>query len=238
MCYKMQVKRTTRLTDMKIRYLLASLAMTSVTLFGGCSESDQVVADKPADLNGTEIPLSVDKLKFPMSDLKLIYAQKFEVEEPFVHDWQSEPARFHKGVLVVLEADQNYIHPRNSLEPVLYAGTTTVQKLNRAHLSGRVIGIIPGDVFLEDLPIWFGEPALPEQLTADDIEKQFNAARDAGITALPKAAIVAVTDEFVRSENLSAYLREHGADVVLRYAPQEESLAKSWRLPIVGTDLQ
>lgn len=97
------------------------------------------------------------------------------------------------GVLVVLEVDPAYVDPRDAvINPVLYAGDVTVIRLNHGNRSGRVIGIIPGDVNLATAPIWFGSPQLPERLTESIIQSERERAEKAGVRAFPSARISAI----------------------------------------------
>lgn len=209
--------------------------IAAAILMASCSSAANVEAQsRPEAANA---PRPAGKLDIPMMDLKLIYAQPFKVEDAFTHYWEKERKQYKSGTLIVIEADKDFIFPRNTLEPVLYAGTQTVQRLNQGHLSGRVIGIIPGEQDLSALSIWYGAPALPERLTDDVIEEQFSAAQKAGLKSIPNATIDMALVEPVQEKNLTDYLRKHAADVVLRFSPEEKSLAQSWRLPISETEV-
>lgn len=209
--------------------------IAAATMMGACSSATSLESQSRSQ--NADAPQSASKLDAPMLDIKLLYAQPFTVEQPFSHDWHSKPQSFNQGTLIVLEVNEKFARSRDSLEPVLYAGRQTVNRLNRG-LSGRVIGIIPGAENLEDMPIWYGAPDLPERLTDDAIEKEYLRASDAGLRKMSQDRIANVMAKPVKAENLTLYLREYAAEVVLEYSPQEGSLAKAWRLPSSGAQLQ
>ncbi|MEO1087127.1 MAG: hypothetical protein AAFY88_23065, partial [Acidobacteriota bacterium] len=80
----------------------------------------------------------------PKSVLDVVHVQPFELERSFDFAWRREQPKVRSGLLVVLRVDRGLVTPRNALEPVLYAGDQTVQRLNQGHESGIVVGIIPG----------------------------------------------------------------------------------------------
>jgi hypothetical protein len=132
---------------------------------------------------------------------------------------------------VVLEVDPAYVIPRDTLQPVLFAGNVAIHRLNQGDKSGRVIGIVPGDVDLATVPIWFGTPQLPERLTPALIDSERALAARAGVRAFGRAKIAAVTRPRLTAADLASLLRTTGAELVLQYSPQEKALAESWRLP-------
>jgi hypothetical protein len=161
----------------------------------------------------------------------ILAARAFTLETPYPYTWSKERIMVSTGVLVVLEVDPAYVVPRDTLEPVLYAGNVPVQRLNHGNVSGRVIGIVPGNIDLASVPIWFGSPELPERVTASTVESERMSAERAGIRALPQARIASASQPPVAAKDLAALLRDVGAELVLEYSPQEKELAESWRLP-------
>ena len=135
------------------------------------------------------------------------------------------------GTLVVLEVDRAYVVPRNTLEPVLFAGNVAVQRLNQGDKSGRVIGIVPGDIDVSTVSIWFGTPQLPERLTPALVESERALAQKAGIRAFGQTRVAAITRPRIAARDLASLLRTTGAELLLQYSPQEKALADSWRLP-------
>jgi len=171
---------------------------------------------------------------WPVAVEELLAVQRFELERSFEFDWSAEAKSVRSGTLVVIKVDPELVVSRNALEPVLYAGDTTVQRLNSGAGSGVVIGIVPGEIDLNVSPIWFGAPGLPESVTAEVIEKERDQAREARIAPLAKDMIERASAETVRAEDFADLLRTHVADLVLEYAPEEKELVASWRLPVVS----
>jgi hypothetical protein len=135
------------------------------------------------------------------------------------------------GVLIVLEVDPALVVPRDTLEPVLYAGDVAVQRLNHGYPSGRVIGIVPGNIDLASAPIWFGSPQLPERVTESTVRSERARAEKAGMQPFGSAKIASIQRQAAAATDLAALLREVAADLVYEYSPQEKELADSWRLP-------
>ncbi|SFL56189.1 hypothetical protein [Nitrosomonas communis] len=161
----------------------------------------------------------------------ILAARPFTLETPYAYTWSKERIMVSTGVLIVLEVDPTYVVPRNTLEPVLYAGNVPVQRLNHGNVSGRVIGIVPGSLDLASTLIWFGSPDLPERITANTVESERIRAERAGIRAFPETTIASVLHPPVVAKDLAALLRDIGAELILEYSPQEKELAESWRLP-------
>ena len=162
----------------------------------------------------------------------ILLARRFTLATPYINNWSKERARVSTGVLVVVEVDPAYVDPRDAVvNPVLYAGDAAVIVLNHGNLSGRVIGIIPGDVDLSTAPIWFGSPELPERITQDTVRSQRERAEKAGVRAFPTARISSIERPALAVPDLATLLRTVAADLVYEYSPQEKQLADSWRLP-------
>lgn len=179
---------------------------------------------------GQRAEAAVPPTPAPIKDI--LAARRFTLETPYQYTWSKEPRRVSTGILVVLEVDPAYVVPRNALEAVLYAGNVAVHRLNHGDRSGRVIGIVPGNVDLATAPIWFGSPELPERVTAKMVESERARAEKAGVRAFPQARIASVERPAVAAEDLAALLRDVAAELVYQYSPQEKELADSWRLPV------
>jgi len=162
----------------------------------------------------------------------IVAARRFSLQTPYTNTWSAEGASVSSGVLVVLEVDPAYVVPRDALQPMLYAGNVLVQRLNHGHLSGRVIGIVPGNIDLAAAPIWFGAPELPERVTRAMVESERARAEKAGVRAFPQARIAGVEGPAVAAKDLAALLRTVGAELVYQFSPQEKELADAWRLPV------
>lgn len=171
----------------------------------------------------------------PAAVLDIVEIQPFRLRQSYQHDWLASRPVVSSGLLVVLQVDPSYVLPRNSAEPVLYAGDQTIQRLNQGHASGYVIGIVPGDTHLESAPVWFGQPELPERVTGEILAAQKALADRAGIEPFSAEQIERAWRENVEVEDLTALLRGPAADLVLKYSPDERDLAETWRLPSAGS---
>lgn len=168
----------------------------------------------------------------PRSVQRILVAQPFTVRTPFVNDWSRERREYTSGTLVVLEMEGAYLVPRNAtVGPTLYAGDTPVLRLNHGHLSGRVIGIVPGTVDLTAVPLWFGSAQGPDQATPAPAVAERRKAERASITPLPADQVRAAARPPLSATDLAALLRTIAAELVLQYSPQEKALAEIWRLP-------
>jgi len=161
----------------------------------------------------------------------ILFAQPFTLETPFINTFSKERERVSNGVLIVVEVDPALVVPRNTLEPVLYAGNVAVQRLNQGELSGRVIGIVPGTINITTAPIWFGTPELPERVTDSMIQRERGLAERAGVRAFTADKMSSIQRPVIAAKDLATLLRTVAADLVYQYSPQEKQLADSWRLP-------
>lgn len=170
--------------------------------------------------------------KTPSAVIDLVFARPFTLTKGYKYNWSKDRPIVRSCTLVVLEVDPNLVVPRNSLEPVLYAGNQTVQRLNYGHKSGHVIALIPGEIDLTQAPIWFGSPELPERVTAKMIKSERALADAAKIRPFEAEKVKAVTKENLQVSGLFQLLRDYAAELVLEYSPQEKKLAEKWRLPV------
>lgn len=170
--------------------------------------------------------------KTPASVDELVLVRPFTLAKGYQYNWSKDRPIVTSGTLVVLKVDPHLVVPRNSLEPVLYAGNKTVQRLNHGHESGHVIAIIPGDIDLTKDPIWFGRPELPERVSAQMIRSERAMADKAKIQPFKTDKVKVVTQERLHTSDLSSLLRDHVAKIVLEFSPQEKNLAETWRLPV------
>jgi hypothetical protein len=161
----------------------------------------------------------------------LLFAQPFTLETPFINTFSKEREKVSTGVLIVVEVDPALVIPRNTLEPVLYAGNATVQRLNNGEQSGRVIGIVPGTLNLATAPIWFGTPQLPERVTQNTIQHERGLADKAGVRAFPSTRLDSIQRPVIAVKDLATLLRDVAANLIYEFSPQEKELADSWRLP-------
>ncbi len=101
---------------------------------------------------------------------ELVAAVPFTLRESYVHTWRKEAPFVDAGYLCVFAVDPAFVQPRQTAEPVLYAGDQTVERVNHGAESGRVVAIVPcakgTELDFTRTPVWFGEPGLPEQVDA------------------------------------------------------------------------
>ena len=168
----------------------------------------------------------------PSPVIDLVFARPFTLAKGYKYNWSKDRPIVRSGILVVLKVDPDLVFPRNSAEPVLYAGNRTVQRLNHGHKSGHVIAIIPGKVDLTQAPIWFGRPELPGRVTAQMIRSERAMADAAKIQPFAAEKVQGVTQGRLHASDLFSLLRDHVANLVLEYSPQEKALAEKWRLPV------
>ena len=183
-------------------------------------------------ITGQNVGRGYETPSTPVAVKGILLARRFTLATPYINNWSKERARVSTGVLVVVEVNPAYVDPRDAvMNPVLYAGDVAVIPLNQGNRSGRVIGIIPGNVDLTTAPIWFGAPELPERITPDVVRSERARAEKAGVRALPATKISSVERPAVTAQDLATLLRTVAADLVYEYSPQEKELADSWRLP-------
>ncbi|MCA8942544.1 MAG: hypothetical protein KDB80_08325 [Planctomycetes bacterium] len=165
---------------------------------------------------------------------KLVHAERFVVEQPFEHVWRADHPVVRDGWLLVLEVpDKELLRPTQLKQPVLYAGAQTADRVNVGYQSGHVVALVPGDFDPAAAPIWFGAPALPEELTEPAIRAALQAAQDARARPANAEELgAAVTDEVGRYPT-DFELRLRAIDLVERYSPQERDLIAGWRVPRV-----
>ncbi|MEW4527439.1 hypothetical protein [Maioricimonas sp. JC845] len=170
----------------------------------------------------------------PAAVTEVVHVQPFRLAQGYRNDWSQKKEVISSGSLVVLKVDPALVYPRNAAEPVLYAGDRTVQRLNHGHQSGHVIGIVPGEMDLAGTLIWFGQPGLPERVTERTIRAERAMAEEAKLQPVSAEAVKRVQQEPVEAAHLSDLLRDHVAELVLKYSPEEKSLVETWRLPVAG----
>ena len=179
-----------------------------------------------------DAPPRIADIVTPAAVADVVHIQPFTLQEGYVFDWRQERPRITSGTLAVFKVAPGLVHPRDAAEPVLYAGSQTAQRLNHGYESGYVVALIPGEVDLSREPVWFGAADLPEWVDADTIRSERAKAQQAGIAPFDKGRVRSVTHDRVLSSDLATLLRDHVAEIVIRYAPQERALADMWQLPI------
>jgi hypothetical protein len=168
--------------------------------------------------------------KTPAAVRDVLYVRPFTLHTGYLFTWIPERPIVDRGVIVVLSVDPALVVPRNSPEPILYAGDRVVERLNWGNKSGHVIAIIPGSFDVTSEPIWFGSPGLPGRVSLDDVRSEL-AAINRTVEAISKDRADAVTEPEIQAQDFAELLRGELAELVLRFSPQESDLAHKWRLP-------
>lgn len=180
-------------------------------------------------------PLPADAAAAPVT---LVEAWPFTLAEGTTHWWRAEQPSYAAGHLLVLAVDRDAVHPRQALEPVLFVGAETAERVNLGSESGYVVAIVPGPadgsaLDLASAPIFFGDAALPEELDLAACAAQLDAARALGVAAPPAAAVAAALRETVAFDD--AYdLHYFASTLIERYSPVERDLISGLRAPRVG----
>ncbi|HTE06809.1 MAG TPA: hypothetical protein VK824_11470, partial [Planctomycetota bacterium] len=177
----------------------------------------------------------------PAGGVELIAARPFTLASPATHAWRKEQPAYTAGVLLVLRAPIDTLVARQTAEPVLYVGAQTAERVNVGDSSGMLVAIVPAETDAQgrvalDLgaaPIFFGEPALPEQVDAQVVATELAAARRAGIAPPTHAQVTAALQEQVAFED-EGQLHLHAADLIEHYAPLEVDVVSGLRAPRVG----
>ena len=170
----------------------------------------------------------------------VISARPYVLEEPYVHRWRAEAPETSAGYLLVLDVEEPFTIPRDSLESVLYVGGQTAERINWGTGSGRVVALCPsalnaaGEPSLElsSAPIFYGSPALPEEVDAAAIRQELNRAAAAGVGALPISDALETGGELIRFQDKTALVR-HAATLVLEHSPAEADLAQGLLVPLL-----
>jgi hypothetical protein len=165
----------------------------------------------------------------PLAVQDLIVAQPFTLSRGYVNTWSKQRETVTSGVIVVLQVDPSLATRRDSLERVLYAGSSPLQRLSDGARSGRVIGIVPNVSSVAGLPIWFGQPNLPERVTPALAEAERARATEGGIRPLAADKTRSATRPAVAAQDLSVLLRDRVAPLVLEHSPEDKDLASAWR---------
>lgn len=175
---------------------------------------------------------TISPLNFqPVPIIDIVRIQPFRLEKSFKFDWRSERPDVSTGLLIVIKVDTSQVRPTNDLQPVLYAGNQTVQRINEGYESGYVIGIIPGPIDLSKEPVWFGTRDLPERIDAKKIRDERAKAISSGIRPLKAYDVKSRTKDMAAVTDLTMLLRKYAADLILEFSPQEKHIVEAWRLP-------
>lgn len=201
----------------------AALATASVVVAGSS------LLTQPQD-PGNPPPIPSDTYSHKV---KLVAARRFDVGEKITHTWRNDGLQYDSGWLLVLSASPGLIQPRQSYEPVLYAGAQTANRVHSSVRSGHVVAIVPGDFLLTDAPIFFGEPALPEELGQTLIDRALARAVAAGVKPPTLAEVAAAIDPTPLRVADHYQLRQRAVDLVAKHSPQETDFVRGERVPLI-----
>ncbi|MGD8451964.1 MAG: hypothetical protein PVJ57_09120 [Phycisphaerae bacterium] len=172
----------------------------------------------------------------PASVDDILYVQPFTLEKAYASTWRAEQPKVDSGLLLVLKVNPDLVYPRQTAEPVLYVGDQTAERVNVGYVSGHVVAIVPGEVDLEKALAWFGDPDLPERVTAEKIRQQTQQAVAASITPVPTENVRKAVTAGGKTLKLADYeaLRREAAELIKTYAPDETERADNIQAPRVG----
>lgn len=174
-----------------------------------------IVLCAAAALAGPPVP------ETPLAVKDLVLARPFTLQTGMQSFWRKEAPTITQGYLLVLDVTPAAVYPRQGYEPILYVGGQTAERYNVGYISGKVIAMVPS-VDLKTSPIWFGTPALPEQVDSGTILRERVAAEASGIRPFSaatvdealarggKAIVAADGEEMLRSA--SALVKEFSSD--------------------------
>ncbi len=201
----------------KSAVLLAALGLgVAATLLGESPQSPLPVPELPATPQE--------------GDVGLLSAQRFELDRAYSHGWRRERPSVRSGWLLVLSVKPDLVRRLETHEPVLYVGSQTAERINVGFESGHVVAVVPGDFQLEDAPIFFGSPALPEEVDAARIEMELRAAMGAGKRAMSAGQVAAVLGDPLHLGDQDE-LRMMAIDLIQEFSPQERGLIESSLVP-------
>lgn len=177
---------------------------------------------------------NVGEFTTPSAVIDVVYVQPFSLGKGYTHYWREEKPFVKAGTLVVFKVNPGLVYPRNTAEPVLYVGNQTAERLNFGNDSGYVVAIIPGEIDVSKSRAWFGRPELPERVNDKIIMMETELADREKIQPLNADAVQKVTQKRLDVPDLATLLRDHAAELVLKYSPGEKALAEAWRLPVAA----
>lgn len=154
----------------------------------------------------------------PANASDVVYAAPFTLRQGYLHDWRLERPVVTSGTLLVLRVKPELVYPRQVAEPVLYVGDQTAERLNVGYPSGYVVAIVPGSLDLSRSLVWFGTPALPEQVDGKTISAERAKAIAAGLKPPLASSIRSARRDALLLQDKQDLLRE-AALLIERYSP-------------------
>ncbi|HMB52762.1 MAG TPA: hypothetical protein VKU40_05565 [Thermoanaerobaculia bacterium] len=208
-----------------------SISRNRATLVGAWCALSFLATCLPAPAQVANYHQKVEALPAPVAEV--LYVRPVTLARGHLFTWAPEPRVVETATLVVVRVDPDLMRPTNAPEPILYAGSRTVEKLNTGHPSGHVIALVPGEFDPAVEPLWVGRPGLPARATPEAIESE-RAAGGERLRTLATARQAEVARPPLEAPDMASLLRGEIAELVLRFAPEEDHLVRKWRLPEVG----
>ncbi|MAG62115.1 MAG: hypothetical protein QGI93_13175 [Planctomycetota bacterium] len=186
----------------------------------------------------TEAPPAVAPGQGQRGVWDLLVAIPFRVDEPFTHWWRAERPEVQAGHLLVLAVDPIVVRPRQTAEPILFVGDQTAERVNAGYEDGALIVVVPAQAGddgwplgrLAGLPMWFGEPGLPEQVDVAAIREARRLVPDLiGFSEARVEQALTVGGNGLRCQD-QAQLYLHAADWIERFAPADRHIVERLRL--------
>ena len=162
----------------------------------------------------------------------VVYAQRFDLAQPYIHWWRAEKPQTRSGWLLVVKTDKDKLQLRQVATPVLYVGAQTAERINVGDESGHVVVLVPGDFELTEAPIYWGDAILPERVDGKWIDRELELARDRGVQAPTPDRMIEVLHDTLRLENVNQ-LRRAAADLIEKYSPTETDLVHGLRVRLL-----
>lgn len=199
--------------------------LTAAMLMTPTLASDEVTT-KPATDAAAEAPKPPPVPATPAGVDDLLYARRFTLKQGYTFEWAKNGPLVTEGTILVLKVKPALVHPRQALEPVLYVGNQTAERVNAGHKSGHVIAIVPGKLDLKESPIWFGTPELPERVDANMVKAERALADQAKIGPFKESQIDQATARGQETLNVTDRdeLRRQLATLIKEYSPVEKGL--------------
>jgi hypothetical protein len=172
-------------------------------------------------------PLAIER-HVPAAPLELVALQAFSVREPmkFWHNGKQE--KISRGFIAVLKVERQWLRPVNEPDHLLLLGNSIGQRVNVGFEDGHLIVVTPQIDWLKT-PVYFGSRLVPERLQSEDLEREWQLAREA---RLPPFTVKEIAK--AQSQHRTVL---HARDVnqlwfktkpwILRYAPSERDMAES-----------
>ncbi len=158
--------------------------------------------------------------------IKLDHVQHFNLSAAAEYAWKADEPKFSQGTVFVVQVDPTQARVRQVGGPVLYVGAVPAARANPGHSDGHIVAFVPGHVDLNIVPIYWGPPELPEQVTQKDGEATRNASGSQPFSS------VEVADASIQPISLESYehLYSHMADLIDDHAPSDADFAHGYRL--------